>query len=402
MRMETYIRKGLGMKAHRVVEATETADAVVAHVERIGRRALQCGRCGMEVRQTKGRAERARRWRDLSMAGKWLVIRYRPMRVRCPICGVTTERVPWAERYARITRRLTEAIAAMTKDRNWKETARFFALDWKTVVTAVKRVVARGLAKRKLKPIRIIGIDEVSRKKGHHYLTLVYDLARRRLLWVGEGRTTETVNAFFKWLGKRRAKNLEVVCLDMWQAYLSAVKEHAPQATRVFDRFHVVRHLNQAVDAVRRALWRKLSGPLRRAVKGTRFVLLKNPWNLTPKQKRRLSELVRQNNALSRAYYLKEDFQRFWDYVYEGWAKKHMKHWLWWASHSRLEPFKDFARMVRDHLDGILAWTKARVSNGALEGTNNKVKLVSHRAFGFRNAENYKVAIYHVCGNLPT
>ena len=401
MRMETYIRKGLGMKAHRVVEVAETADAVVAHVERIGRRRLQCGRCGMKVRQTKGRAESARCWRDLSMAGKWLVICYWPMRVRCPSCGVTTERVPWAGRYARITRRLTEAIATMTKDRDWKQTARFFGLDWKTVVTAVKRVVARGLAKRKLKPIRIIGIDEVSRKKGHHYLTLVYDLARRRLLWVGEGRTTETVNAFFQWLGKRRAKNLEVVCLDMWQAYLSAVKEHAPQATQVFDRFHVVQHLNQAVDAVRRTLWRKLSGPLRRAVKGTRFVLLKNPWNLTPKQKRRLSELVRQNNALSRAYYLKEDFQRFWDYVYDGWAKKHMKHWLWWASHSRLEPFKDFARMVRDHLDGILAWTKTRISNGALEGMNNKVKLVSHRAFGFRNAENYKVAIYHVCGNLP-
>jgi len=401
MRMETYIRKGLGMKAHRVVKVEETPDAVVAHVERIGRRRLRCGQCGMTVRQTKGRTERARRWRDLSMAGKWLVIRYWPMRVRCPGCGVTTERVPWAERYARITCRLTEAITTMTKDRNWKQTARFFGLDWKTVVTAVKRVVARGLAKRKLKPIRIIGIDEVSRKKGHHYLTLVYDLARRRLLWVGEGRTTETVNAFFKWLGKRRAKNLKVVCLDMWQAYLSAVKEHAPQATRVFDRFHVVQHLNQAVDAVRRALWRKLSGPLRRAVKGTRFVLLKNPWNLTPKQKRRLSELVRQNNALSRAYYLKEDFQRFWEYVYEGWAKKQMKHWLWWASHSRLEPFKDFARMVRDHLDGILAWTKARISNGALEGMNNKVKLVSPRAFGFRNAENYKVAIYHVCGNLP-
>jgi len=111
--------------------------------------------------------------------------------------------------------------------------------------------------------------------------------------------------------------------------------------------------------------------------------------------------LVRQNNALSRAYYLKEGFQRFREHVYEGCAKRHMKHWLLWASHSRIEPFKDFARLVRDHLGGILAWTKARMSNGALEGMNNKVKLVSHRALGFRNAENYEVAVYHVCGNLP-
>jgi len=189
--------------------------------------------------------------------------------------------------------------------------------------------------------------------------------------------------------------------MDMWRPYIEVVKARAPQATICFDRFHVVAHLNAAVDEVRRAMVRKLADPMRYLVKGTRFVLLKNPWNLSPAQKQSLSALVRSNHPLSRAWYLKEDFQRFWDYLGEWPAQRHLTKWLWWASHSRLEPFKVFARMLREHLDGILAWTKLRITNGALEGMNNKVKLVSHRSYGFRNDDRYIEAIYHNCGNLP-
>ena len=401
MRMETYIRKSLGMKAHRVTAVREEAGELVAQVERIGRRRLCCGRCGLEAKGTKGHTERSRRWRDLSMGQKWLVIVYWPYRAVCRACGVTTEGVPWSDRWSRLTRRLAEAVALMAKDRDWKATARFFAVNWKTVLTVVKRAVERGLARRRLKPVRWIGIDEVSRKKGHHYLTVVYDLKRHQLLWVGEGRTEETVNEFFTWLGKRRSQRLRVVCMDMWAPYLKAVRTRAPQATVAFDRFHLVRHVSDAVDEVRRSLMRKLKSPFRALVKGTRFVLLKNPWNLTPRQKQQLNALVRSNSPLSRAYYLKEDFQRFFDYLREGWARKHLEHWLRWASHSRLRPFQRLAQMVREHLDGILAWTWIGVTNGALEGMNNKIKLLSHRAFGFRNVENYRSAIYHCCANLP-
>ena len=189
--------------------------------------------------------------------------------------------------------------------------------------------------------------------------------------------------------------------MDMWRPYIEVVKARAPQATICFDRFHVVAHLNAAVDEVRRAMVRKLADPMRYLVKGTRFVLLKNPWNLTLAQKQSLSALVRSNHPLSRAWYLKEDFQRFWDYLAEWPAQRHLTKWLWWASHSRLEPFKVFARMLREHLDGILAWTKLRITNGALEGMNNKVKLVSHRSYGFRNDDRYIAAIYHNCADLP-
>jgi transposase len=187
----------------------------------------------------------------------------------------------------------------------------------------------------------------------------------------------------------------------MWAVYMDAVQAKLPKAQLVFDRFHVVQHLNRAVDEVRRAAWRQLNGEEKSAFKKTRWLWLKNPWNLKRAEKRRLSQLCRKNLPIVRAYYLKEAFQSCWDYRYVAWAKPYRSQWLWWASHSRLEPFRRFARMIREHLVGILAWTKLRVSNGALEGMNNKVKVVSHRAYGFRRVETYATAIWHGCGNLP-
>jgi transposase len=330
-----------------------------------------------------------------------LVIAYTPRRVVCPACGVRVEQVPWADRWSRVTKSLARAVAELARRTDLSTVANQYALPWKTVASIIRRVVAWGLSRRRKRPLRVLGIDEVSRKKGHKYLTLAYDLERGELVWIGKDRTMATLNRFFDELGWRRSRKLQAVCMDMWAPYLDVVRDRAPQATVCFDRFHVVRHLNEAVDEVRRSMVRKLSGATRALVKGTRFVLLKNPWNLTPKQKASLSSLVRSNHPLSRAWYLKEDFQRFWDYVREGWARRHLDQWLWWASHSRLDPFKDFARMIRKHKAGILAWTRQRISNGALEGMNNKVKLVSHRSYGFRNDDRYIEAIYHNCGALP-
>jgi transposase len=379
----------------------EAPEGIVAELEEVGRHLPRCGRCGRRTGRTKGRLP-MRRWRDLKIRDRPLILTYRPRRVVCPDGGVRTERIPWAERYSRVTQGLSRAVAELSRKTDLSTVAGHYGINGKTVAGILRRVVAWGLARRRRKPVHVIGIDEVSRKKGHRYLTLVYDLERGELVWVGKDRTAETVAGFFEELGPRRCKCLQAVSLDMWRPYIDTVKARAPQATICFDRFHVVRHLNAAVDEVRRALVRKLArDPARALVKGTRFVLLKNPWNLTPKQKQSLTALVRGNGPLSRAWYLKEDFQRFWDYLQQRRAKEHLAKWLWWASHSRLEPFKEFARLVREHVDGILAWTRLRITNGALEGMNNKVKLVSHRSFGFRNEDRYIEAIYHNCGNLP-
>jgi len=382
MRLENCIRRWLGLKAHRVGVVREEGGQLIAEIEAIKGRLPRCGCCGRKVRRTKGQRPR-RWWRDLKVRHLPLVLACTPRRVVCRTRGVRVEKVPWARRWSRVTRSLSGVVAELAGRTDLTTVARHFGINWKTVAGIIHRVVQWGLAKRRKKALRIIGIDEVSRKKGHRYLTLVYDLERGQLVWIGKGRTKDTLAGFFDALGKRRSKNLRAVCMDMWAAYYDVVQERAVNATICFDRFHVVRHLNDAVDQVHRALVRELSGPTKALVKGTRFVLLKNPWNLTPKQKRSLRELVRSNSPLSRAYYLKEDFQRFWDYIHERWVQKHLKQWLWWASHSRLEPFKNFARMIREHLDGILAWTKLRISNGALEGMNNKVKLVSHRSYGW-------------------
>jgi len=189
--------------------------------------------------------------------------------------------------------------------------------------------------------------------------------------------------------------------MDMWAAYLKAVRAHAPQAQILFDRFHLVQHLNRALDEVRRSEMRRLAKRERIWFKGTRYLLLKNPWNLNRDQKNRLSTLVRWNLPIVRAYYLKEAFQLFWDYRQPQRAQDHLRRWMHSAMRSRLEPFKEFVRLVRTHLHGILAWTRLRVSNGAVEGMNNKIKLVSHRSFGFRHARNFIAAIYHTCAQLP-
>ena len=269
------------------------------------------------------------------------------------------------------------------------------------MATIVKRAVAYGLARRRRRPLHWIGVDEVSRRKGHRYLTVVYDLERRTLLWVGEDRTEQTLREFFSELGRRRCRTLQVVCMDMWAAYAKAVREHAAQAQILFDRFHLVQHLNRAVDEVRRAQMCRLSRKQKVCFKGVRYLLLKNPWNLTVDQKERLSTLVKWNTPITRAYYLKESFQLFFEYKQPKRAREHLERWMHSAMRSRLEPFKNFVRLLRGHLDGVLAWTKLRLSNGALEGMNNKIKLVSHRAFGFRSVEHYVAAIYHCCAQLP-
>jgi transposase len=399
--IETFIRKQLRLKAHTVTKVEETPECMLVHIDRLGRRLLRCGVCGrrcMEVHDIR----KQRTWRDLSMRKLPLKLCYRPRRVECPRCGVRVEDFPWAEPWARVTTALSNAVAVLARELSWQGTAREYGLDWKTVATVVKRAVNYGLKHRARPPVHVIGIDEVSRRKGQVYLTVVYDLERRVLLWVGEDRTEEAVKTFFTGeMGRRRCHTLRVVCMDMWAPYAKLVRDYAVNAQILFDRFHIVKHLHEAVDAARRELWRQLTSKERVDFKGTRWLLLKNPWNLNSGQKERLSTLVRWNTPLVRAWYLKESFQLFWTYKQPWRAKQHLLKWMNSAMRSKLEPFKKFVQMLRSHLDGVLAWTKTRLSNGAVEGMNNKIKSISHRSFGFRSAEHFIAAIYHCCARLP-
>ena len=203
----------------------------------------------------------------------------------------------------------------------WYTVAKLFNCAWGTVASAVKVVVDYGLKHRDLSGITHIGIDEISRKKGHVYLTNVYDLHSKTLIWSGEGRTKETLRSFFKYLGPERTDKLQGICCDMWQSYIDVVKECAPQATLVFDKFHIVRHLMEAVDQVRRSEIHEKGKEHQELMKNSRYIWLKNPWNLTPKQEARLSSLEKMNLKINRAYLLKERFRDFWSYKTKTWLK---------------------------------------------------------------------------------
>lgn len=399
--IETFIRKQLRLKAHAVTKVEETDECMRVYIDRLGKRLLRCGVCRQRCQEVHDiRKERV--WRDLSMRKLPLKLLYRPRRVECPRCGVRVEDFPWAEPWARVTTALSNAVAVLARELSWKGTAREYGLNWKSVATIVKRAVDYGLKHRARPPVHVIGIDEVSRRKGQVYLTVVYDLERRVLLWVGDDRTEEAVRPFFtQEMGTRRCRTLRVVCMDMWAPYAKLVRDHAVNAQILFDRFHIVKHLHEAVEAARRDLWRQLTSKERVTFKGTRWLLLKNPWNLNNQQKERLSTLVRWNSPLVRAWYLKESFQLFWTYKQPWRAKQLLLKWMTSAMRSKLEPFKKFVGMLRSHLEGVLAWTETRLSNGAVEGMNNKIKSISHRSFGFRSATNFIAAIYHCCARLP-
>jgi len=326
---------------------------------------------------------------------------YAPHRVWCVRCGLRVERVPWGAPWRRVTHALARAVAALARELTWAAVAAHFRLNWKTVEAVVEGAVLWGLAHRPWEPVHVLGIDEVSRRKGQQYLTVVYDLTRGRVLWAGRDRTTATMERFFAWLGPRRARGIHTVCCDMWSVYIDAVKTHLPEATLVFDRFHISQYLSRAVDEVRRQTWRRMQGREKAEFKRTRFLWLTNPENLQRTERTRLSALLRLNSPIVKAYLLKEDLRRFWEYRSTAWAEAHLRQWLWRASHSRLEPFQTLARTLRSHLDGILAWTRIRVTNGALEGMNNKIKIISHRAFGYSTSWTYIVNIYHSCAGLP-
>jgi transposase len=289
----------------------------------------------------------------------------------------------------------------MAKLLAWEVVARMFHVHWNTVKAAVQQAVEYGLRHRQIGSVIHIGIDEISRRRGHVYVTNVYDLTQRRLLWSGEGREKETLQRFFREHGKALRTSVKGVCCDMWEPYTDILEKERPDATIVFDKFHLISHLNRAVDDVRREEARELKRSNPELLKRTRYIWLKNPENLTDKQRARLGYLEKLNLKINRAYLLKESFRELWSYKHRGWAKRFLTKWFWWATHSRVKPMRDFAWLLRSHRDGVLNYFKMRITNGIVEGLNNKAKAISHRCYGFRTAGTFILALYHCLGKLP-
>jgi transposase len=348
---------------------------------------------------------KARRYEFVPLWNIPVFLGYAPRRVQCPRCGVKVEEVPWAEGKSRHGTVYVWFLAAWAKLLAWQQVARSFGTSWNTVHRAVAAAVLWGLERRSLDGIRAIGVDEIAWQKGHHYLTLVYqiDAGQKRLLHVSPGRTKDSLADFFQTLGQDRAEGLQFACSDLWGPYLDVIDRYS-MAVNILDRFHIMKHMNEAIDAIRRQEMSKA----RRAgyatvLKHSRWCLLKRRENLTAKQVVKLKELLKYNLPPVKAHLLREDFQRFWTYKTKKWARRYLQDWCVRVMKTDLEPMKRVARMLLQHEELLLHWFEAKgeLSSGSVEGMNYKVKLAMKKAYGYRSLDVLRTVLYHQLGKLP-
>ena len=347
-----------------------------------------------------------RRFEFVPLWNMAVIFLYSMRRVNCPHCGVTVEQVPWGDGKEPLTRSYRWFLAGWAKRLSWQATATAFGASWEQVFRAVKHAVMWGVVHRPLTRIKTIGVDEIQWRRGHKYLTLVYqiDAGMKRLLWVAQDRTAASLRGFFDILGRRKSSRIKFTTSDMWQPYLDVLRQHATKAVLILDRFHVMAKFNKAVDEVRAAEARRLKqDDGDETLKPSRWCLLKRPENLTDRQAVKLSELLRTNLQTVRADLMREDFQRFWEYKSATWAKKFLDEWCARAMRSRIEPMKRLAKTLRRHSELLLNWFAASgtISSGIVEGFNNKAKLTMRKAYGFRTPDAIEIALFHNLGDLP-
>ncbi|QRK08256.1 ISL3 family transposase [Archangium violaceum] len=359
-------------------------------------------RCGVCGRPAPGYDTKpGRLWRHLALGETIFWLRYAPRRVRCREHGVRVERVAWAAHGSSFTHAFEELVAWQAQRLDKSSICRLLGINWRTVGTIIERLVEERLSPGRLAGLQVIGVDELGWRAGHQYVSLVVDHLRSRVVWVAEGKNEETLNGFFDELGEERTKELTHATMDLSAAFSKAVGNRAPHVRKVFDRFHVQKLANEALDTVRRQQVREQAGSQEgKALKHSRWALLKNPWNLTVRQGEKLSELKKTNQTLYRAYLLKESLARGMDYVQPKRASEHLDKWCQWASHSRLAPFAKLAKTVQRHKDGILAYVETGLSNGVVEGINNKIRALIRRAYGFRNPKAFRAMILLCCGGM--
>jgi transposase len=399
VRATTAFNRTLGLPGASVPAVRFAPEGIVV-VVRLRRRRRVCSTCGQLCRATHDTV--LCRWRHLDLGAQRCYVVCAIRRVKCADCGVRVEAVPWARPGSRFTRDFEDVVAFLAQQMAKAPIARLMRIAWDTVGAIVERVIAERLDPRRLDGLRLVGVDEVSYRRRHRYLTVVADHESGRIVWVRKGRNSATLQAFFDQLGARKA-TIRAVSIDMSGDYQRAIRDAVPHAEIAFDPFHVVRVGADAVDQVRRDEWNaheRSHTPTGRWVKHTRWALLKAPDRQSLNQLGTLGEVYTGNRRLYRAFLLYHQLRLLYALEDPTLAPAHLDAWLGWAARSKLAPFVKAARTLRRHRAGILAAIRLGLSNGRLEGLNSRVRLISHRSFGFHSATPLIALIYLCCAGI--
>jgi transposase len=340
---------------------------------------------------------KTRRVRDLSCGDVRVFLELEIRRLACRGCGkVKRERLAFLADNPFYTKRFAHYVGRRCRTATIKDLAEELNLDWDTVKTLEKQYMRAQLAKAGTPGPKVIGLDEISIRKGHTYRIVVSDLLRGRPIWFGgEDRSEASMAQFYDWLGEKKSRGIRLAVMDMWKPFRNATVARAPQAAILFDKFHIMRHLGEALDQVRKAEYARLSGQERHFIKGQKYTLLSRRENLTLEGRQSLKALLAANKRLNTAYLLKESFGQLWDYEREGWARRFFENWRASLKWQRLRPYEKFAEMIDRHWDGIAAYCKPenKVSLGFVEGLNNKIRVIQRRAYGLRNEEYLRLKV---------
>ena len=356
-------------------------------------------RCKIKHQRQKGRV-----WRDLPLYGYQVELCYFPRDVICPTHGRVQENIPWADTYSRVTYRFEYAMLIYCQIMTQKAAAMLLHISTSTLSDMLHRAIERIRDGHRIRALKSVGVDEISYCKGHKYATIVYDLDKARVVWVGKGKGLDTIDLFFnEMLSDYQKQQIKYASCDMSQAYISSIENHCPNAALTLDRFHIVKSLNEAVDEVREQQWREAGTDERKALKGLRWLLFRHSSNRSKKDSRILNNLRAGNRRIHRAWVLKDEFEHFWDYKAPWAAERFLKHWTTTALKSRLEPLRKFVRTIRKHQHRILPYISNRLTNAVGEGLNRIIKIVKNRASGFRTLAAFSDMIFLTVGdvNIP-
>jgi transposase len=359
-----------------------------------------CPDCGQEYAVYDHLAERV--WRHLDSCQFLTYLHARAPRISCPQHGVRQARLPWAEEGSRFTHLFEVLAIELLQAANVKRAAEILRITWDQAWHLMERAVLRGRAAKGAALPKQIGIDEKAIAKGHRYMTLVCDLEAATLEYIGEERTEESLAAYFTAFTEDQRVSIEAISLDRWPAYINACKAHVPQAQdkMVFDRFHIMQHVGNGVDRVRQQEHKELLQPGDATLARSQYWWLYSAENMPAAVQERFEQIKRGNLKTARAWAMKESLRELWSYTTVGWARRFWKRWHFWATHSRLPPMIEKAKLIATHLPNILTYFTHCIPNAVAEGLNSKIATVQKRACGFRNRDHFKIAGYFHCGGL--